>query len=79
MANPVLTKLFMMEIGDRFYFAKDRSRHVWQVIDIETVVIERFHSAPYESRKYILQDDNRKQSSRAGNPEVMFIRKADVK
>lgn len=62
--------------GDRFYFATDRSRRVWQVAEIEIVTIEMYHSSPYKTPCYHLENDNREIKKVKRNQVVMLMRNA---
>jgi hypothetical protein len=73
------SRLFDLQEGDRFYLCNDRGRHVWQVVQITTTMIERYHAAPSQSLCYHLEDDNHQIKQVKRNQEVMLIRHMPAK
>lgn len=69
-----IKKLYELQIGDRFYFAHDKRRHVWQVDYIEYDCTSTYMPWVKYNRYHLISDD-KKVKKETIDYRVVWIRK----
>lgn len=69
------TTLGMLKVGDRFHFASDKSKHVWQVKALSDQVEKSWiHKGTVIKAEAMVQDDNGAVKYPKTTTEVIFLR-----